>query len=98
MDALKKHIWRCNGVCRNWEPYHGWVKRAKNRAPGKYDPWFANHERKCGGVFEKIAGPDIDAKNKVEENKKKGKNLLMKGFKDNKINDIIKEDNEILEN
>lgn len=54
VDYYKKHIWRCDGKCKDQAPYFGWVKRAMNRPPGKYDRWFSEHETKCGGKFIKI--------------------------------------------
>jgi SprT-like domain-contaning protein Spartan len=48
----KQHWWRCNGVCRNRPPFHGWVKRATNRAPGKNDLWWAAHQATCQGGYE----------------------------------------------
>lgn len=33
----KTHWWKCDGKCQNQPPYHGMVKRARNRAPGPND-------------------------------------------------------------
>ena len=57
VDYYKKHIWRCNGSCRNIMPYYGYVKRAKNRAPGKNDYWWEDHKKTCGGEFIKVEEP-----------------------------------------
>lgn len=54
VDYHRKHVWRCDGKCRNEKPYFGWVRRAMNRPPGKYDRWFSDHEKNCGGKFSKI--------------------------------------------
>lgn len=47
--VYKQHWWRCNGSCRDRPPFYGWVKRAMNRAPGKYDLWWNDHKAKCSG-------------------------------------------------
>eukprot|EP01054_Gregarina_sp_Poly1_P008261 Gregarina_sp_Poly_1__8260@NODE_481_length_8028_cov_336_122975_g389_i0_p2_GENE_NODE_481_length_8028_cov_336_122975_g389_i0NODE_481_length_8028_cov_336_122975_g389_i0_p2_ORF_typecomplete_len405_score37_45SprTlike/PF10263_9/3_6e25SprTlike/PF10263_9/5_6e03Peptidase_M76/PF09768_9/0_061Peptidase_M76/PF09768_9/6_5e03_NODE_481_length_8028_cov_336_122975_g389_i013612575 len=62
VDHARKHIWRCNGVCKTMKPYFGFVKRAMNRPPGPSDWWYARHERECGGTYTKIAGPDVDSR------------------------------------
>ena len=46
----KQHWWRCEGRCRDAKPYYGWVKRSMNRAPGKNDTWWDQHEKNCGGI------------------------------------------------
>lgn len=58
VDRCRNHIWRCNGNCSKQPPYFGFVKRAMNRAPGKSDNWFAQHQAECGGEFIKISEPD----------------------------------------
>jgi predicted SprT family Zn-dependent metalloprotease len=55
----RKHVWRCEGRCREWPPYFGWVRRAMNRPPQPADRWFAEHEARCGGRFVKVEGPDL---------------------------------------
>ncbi|KAG9474287.1 hypothetical protein GDO78_004540 [Eleutherodactylus coqui] len=68
VDEYRKHWWRCNGPCRQRPPYHGYVKRAMNRAPSKLDPWWAEHQRSCGGTFIKVKEPEKKtAKDKKEE-------------------------------
>ncbi|KAI5722723.1 hypothetical protein M8J76_012653 [Diaphorina citri] len=57
VNLYKQHWWQCNGPCRHKRPFFGLVKRATNRAPGKYDFWFANHQAECGGEFIKIKAP-----------------------------------------
>jgi hypothetical protein len=57
VDYYKKYIWRCDGECRNRMPYYGYVKRATNRAPGKNDIWWENHNTTCGGRFIKEEDP-----------------------------------------
>jgi predicted SprT family Zn-dependent metalloprotease len=49
VNFYKKHIWRCNGRCREDAPYYGYVRRAMNRPPQPADYWFARHRRECGG-------------------------------------------------
>ena len=58
VDYARKHVWRCSGPCRQWAPYHGYVKRSMNRAPGKTDTWWAQHQAKCAGTFAKVSEPD----------------------------------------
>jgi len=57
VNHFKKHVWRCNGPCKERKPFFGWVRRAMNRAPGKYDRWWAQHQRSCGGSYIKISEP-----------------------------------------
>lgn len=40
VDLYRKHIWRCDGQCRNKPPFFGYVKRAMNRKPQPADRWF----------------------------------------------------------
>jgi predicted SprT family Zn-dependent metalloprotease len=68
VELYKTHWWRCEGPCRNRKPYYGYVKRVSNRAPGKNDSWWAEHERTCSGKFIKIKEPE-----KTEKKKKKDK-------------------------
>ncbi|CAF1605969.1 unnamed protein product [Adineta ricciae] len=57
-DHLHGHWWRCTGACRQWKPFYGYVKRSMNRAPSNRDRWWDEHEKRCGGKFEKIKEPD----------------------------------------
>lgn len=43
VDNCRKHVWKCNGICKDWPPYYGIVKRAMNRAPGPNDNWYKEH-------------------------------------------------------
>ena len=58
VNACRQHVWRCTGPCRTHPPFYGYVKRSMNRAPGKNDTWWAQHQSKCNGVFEKVAEPE----------------------------------------
>ncbi|KAJ1969837.1 hypothetical protein IWQ62_000361 [Dispira parvispora] len=58
VDYYRTHIWRCGGPCQNRPPYFGIVKRSMNRPPQSADSWYAEHQRTCGGTFEKIAEPE----------------------------------------
>jgi SprT-like domain-contaning protein Spartan len=49
VNLHRKHIWRCNGLCKTRPPFYGYVKRAMNRKPQPADRWFAEHQRVCGG-------------------------------------------------
>ncbi|XP_074594834.1 DNA-dependent metalloprotease SPRTN [Brevipalpus obovatus] len=55
---FQKHVWQCNGPCRNKPPYHGYVRRAANRAPGPTDFWWSQHSATCNGTFVKISEPE----------------------------------------
>lgn len=70
VDSYRQHWWRCNGPCRKKPPFYGIVRRAMNRAPSSCDPWWAEHEKTCGGVFQKIKEPPKnDDKRKPQEGK-----------------------------
>ncbi|KAM8952950.1 DNA-dependent metalloprotease SPRTN [Pelodytes ibericus] len=58
VDAYRKHWWLCNGPCKTRKPFYGYVKRAMNRAPSAADPWWADHQRTCGGTFIKVKEPE----------------------------------------
>lgn len=57
VNEARKHVWICDGKCRNVPPFFGLVRRAMNRAPQPADRWWSDHQASCGGVFTKIAGP-----------------------------------------
>ncbi|KRX08751.1 hypothetical protein PPERSA_08062 [Pseudocohnilembus persalinus] len=69
VDQCRKHIWKCDGVCKYKPPYYGICKRAMNRPPGPNDPWFMQHQQTCGGKFQKIAVPE--KKQKITKKQKK---------------------------
>ncbi|PAA54644.1 hypothetical protein BOX15_Mlig032306g2, partial [Macrostomum lignano] len=56
--VYKQHWWRCEGPCRNRPPFHGWVRRSMNRAPGPNDTWWRSHQADCGGRFVKVKEPE----------------------------------------
>ncbi|CAN8003194.1 unnamed protein product [Ixodes hexagonus] len=56
--SYRRHWWRCTGPCQHRRPFWGLVKRAMNRAPSERDPWWADHQRSCGGTFVKIKEPE----------------------------------------
>ncbi|XP_073672705.1 DNA-dependent metalloprotease SPRTN [Garra rufa] len=58
VDVYRQHWWRCNGPCQSRKPFFGYVKRAMNRAPSARDPWWAEHQRTCGGTYTKIKEPE----------------------------------------
>ncbi len=63
----------CNGPCQNRRPFLGYVKRAMNRPPSARDPWWAEHQRTCGGTYTKIKEPENYGKT-GKSDKKKDKN------------------------
>ncbi|TRY81311.1 hypothetical protein DNTS_005239 [Danionella cerebrum] len=72
VDVYRQHWWRCDGPCRNRRPFFGYVKRAMNRPPSARDPWWAEHQRTCGGVYTKVKEPENYGKpGKNAQNKKK---------------------------
>ncbi|EPZ33799.1 SprT-like domain-containing protein [Rozella allomycis CSF55] len=58
VSFYRTHIWRCNGKCRAMPPFYGYVKRSMNRKPQPADYWWKEHERTCGGEFQKISEPE----------------------------------------
>lgn len=87
VDYHRKHVWRCDGVCKSKPPYFGYVKRAMNRPPGKGDRWFAEHELTCGGKFTKISEPE---NYKIKKNKNKKTNMN-NNINKNKIRSVSKD-------
>lgn len=81
VDHYLTHVWQCNGPCQNTPPYFGIVKRAVNRKPQKADTWFEEHQRRCGGVFTKIAEPPAKA-TKRKTRSSSSSNTLDHYFKD----------------
>lgn len=51
----------------------GFVKRAMNRAPSAQDPWWADHQRTCGGNYTKVKEPEGYGKKGKKDGKKNGK-------------------------
>ena len=85
----RQHWWRCNGPCRDRAPFHGWVKRAMNRAPSPRDRWWAEHQMTCGGSYTKVKEPEGYGKKtektkkvKVEGNEKKVSKKVKTSSKD----------------
>lgn len=66
VNNCRQHVWRCDGPCRTNPPFYGYVKRSMNRAPGKNDTWWSQHESKCNGKFSKVSEPQL-FKQKQEE-------------------------------
>jgi predicted SprT family Zn-dependent metalloprotease len=69
VNHARQHVWRCTGVCRTMPPFYGYVKRSMNRAPGKNDTWWAQHQSKCNGTFEKISEPESYKQKQVKGEK-----------------------------
>ena len=92
VEYYTKYVWRCNGKCRNQPPFFGYVKRQVNRPPQKADKWWSQHEKNCGGMFERIKPTDEEIENKKKnKNNKNNKNLIEKFF--NNVNDIKNDKN-----
>lgn len=70
--VYKQHWWRCDGPCRQRPPFHGWVRRAMNRAPGPNDTWWRDHQAGCSGSFVKVREPEGFGEKK-KKNTKAGK-------------------------
>ncbi|XP_048223412.1 LOW QUALITY PROTEIN: DNA-dependent metalloprotease SPRTN [Perognathus longimembris pacificus] len=62
VEEYRRHWWRCDGPCQHRQPYHGYVKRATNRAPSRHDYWWAEHQKTCGGTFVKVREPESHAR------------------------------------
>ncbi|TKR87414.1 hypothetical protein L596_011815 [Steinernema carpocapsae] len=77
--VYKQHWWRCDGPCRNDRPFHGWVKRAMNRAPGPSDRWWKDHKLKCNWTFIKVKEPEKASKRKSDEAEDEKKPRVKKG-------------------
>ena len=73
VSSYRTHVWKCDGVCQQWKPYFGICKRSMNRPPQKADNWFASHQKKCGGTFHKISGPDVGKKKSISSSKSSSK-------------------------
>eukprot|EP00762_Andalucia_godoyi_P006754 ANDGO_00874.mRNA.1 SprT-like domain-containing protein Spartan len=58
VEHYRLHWWKCN-KCQNV------VKRTMNRAPGKSDPWWADHTARCGGDYVKVREPTQEEKEQV---------------------------------
>ncbi|CAI6238909.1 unnamed protein product [Periconia digitata] len=85
VDSFRTHVWKCNGTCQNRPPYFGVVKRSMNRAPGKSDPWWADHERECGGTYVKVSEPEVTKKQRDAMSLKK-----RAGLQKNKLDGWVK--------
>lgn len=85
VDSYRTHIWQCDGPCKEKPPFFGLVKRSMNRAPGKGDSWWTQHQEECDGRFEKIAEPEM-TKQQVE----KLSGLARAGRQRNKIDGWVK--------
>ncbi len=71
VDIMRKHVWKCDGPCKDKPPFFGMVKRAMNRPPGPKDIWHNRHLRECGGTFTKISGPDMEGSKPSNQPKEK---------------------------
>ncbi|KAF2461012.1 SprT-like family-domain-containing protein [Lineolata rhizophorae] len=80
VDHFRRHVWQCDGPCKERPPYFGLVKRAMNRPPGKSDHWWARHQQECGGTYTKIAEPE---KTKKQRDKMSAKERA--GMQKNKL-------------
>lgn len=69
VDLYRQHWWKCDGPCKNRRPYFGVLKRARNKAPGPKDNWWAEHQANCGGKFMKIKEPENYGKKKPVKRK-----------------------------
>jgi hypothetical protein len=73
----RTHVWQCDGPCRNIPPFYGICRRSMNRKPQPADPWFAQHQRTCGGVYTKISEPEkVDKKRSSQTSKGKKPNEI----------------------
>lgn len=89
VDYHRKHIWRCDGVCKEKPPYFGWVKRAINRPPGKHDRWWNDHVKSCNGTFKKIEDESTKNKETTTIKNKKGKTNTSKKSDNKSLDDFV---------
>lgn len=91
VQVYKKHVWRCNGICKERKPFFGYVRRVSNRAPGHNDLWWKTHQNDCGGRFEKIGEPDKVKKGKSASGTGVKKPAAKKAIDKNqpRINDVF---------
>lgn len=73
VNVYRQHWWKCDGPCQKRPPYYGMVKRSMNRAPSPRDPWWADHQRTCGGTYTKIKEPENYGAKKAKSKQGKGK-------------------------
>jgi len=90
VDNYRTHVWQCDGPCRSQAPYFGLVKRSMNRPPSTSDSWWKKHGEECGGMWTKIAEPEmtkvqvtkLSAKERAGLQKNKIDGWVSKGHKD----------------
>lgn len=90
VDSFRRHVWQCDGPCREQPPHYGLVKRVMNRPPGKTDIWWDKHENECGGTYSKIAEPE---KTKKQLAAMSGRERA--GRQKNKIDSWLKKDDSL---
>ena len=73
-----KHVWRCNGKCREWPPYYGWCRRSINRPPQPADWWWSRHQRDCGGTYIKVVNEKKEEN--IEDADKDEDDVIMVSF------------------
>lgn len=74
MKLYQNHWWKCNGPCQHRPPFFGTVRRSMNRAPGRLDFWWNEHQRNCNGQFIKIKEPENFKSHSKQSDKLKSKN------------------------
>lgn len=62
IKQCRKHMWRCNGPCKERAPFYGWCRRSMNRPPQPADWWWNNHRMSCGGTYIKVSEPVSEGK------------------------------------
>ena len=92
VNVYRQHWWKCAGPCQKRPPYFGIVMRAMNRPPSPRDPWWAEHQRSCGGSYSKIKEPEGYKKKGGKADKagttRKDKGHILNG-KSRKIDDLF---------
>lgn len=89
----KQHWWRCTGPCQLRAPYHGWVKRSMNRAPGPNDFWWKQHAETCDGIFVKVKEPGKPSKSSKTSNNKKSESSESNAAGKSKIDQFFPPEN-----
>ena len=73
VNHFRKHVWKCDGPCKDKAPFFGYVRRAMNRPPGPKDFWHERHQKECGGTWTKVDGPEFSEEAKKKEAEKEQK-------------------------
>lgn len=66
------YLWRCDGRCQKFGPFHGWVQSTCKHVPGPETSWWEKHRQFCDGVFKKFEIAEQIVSNNANITKKHG--------------------------